>query len=110
MAGIEKNQSKGKEEKMIVQMLTQMATTADAAAPQVVRGVAFGMPLLILAALFVVVIKWGLIIWGIVWLVRYLKRGREERQLLRLELGKLADEVQRLRQGFDKSSADSASG
>jgi len=96
---------------MIVQMLTQLATTVDAGAPQVFdRGFALGMPLFILAALLVVVVKWGLIIWGIVWLVRYLKRGREERQLLRLELGKLADEVQLLRQGFDKSAAGSASG
>jgi hypothetical protein len=78
------------------------------------RGAAHGAPLFIilgvLVALLVFVVKWGLIIWGIVWLVRYLKRGREERQLLRLELGKLADEVQLLRKGLDGSSAESASG
>ena len=96
---------------MIVQTLVQLAATVDPAAPQAVdRGFALGMPLFILAALLVVVVKWGLIIWGIVWLVRYLKRGREERQLLRLELGKLADEVQLLRRGFDKPSAGGTSG
>ncbi len=99
---------------MIVQTLTQLAETADAGAQPVMRGAAHGAPLFFilfaLVAVLVFVVKWGLIIWGIVWLVRYLKRGREERQLLRLELGKLAEEIQLLRQGFDKSSADSASG
>jgi hypothetical protein len=110
MARIEKSPSKGKEKKMIAQELALLATTVDYSAPLAVARIerSFGIPLLILAALLVVVVKWGLIIWGIVWLVRYLKRGREERQLLRLELGKLADEIQLLRQGFDKS--DSASG
>ena len=44
-----------------------------------------------------VIVIWGLIIWGIIWLVKYLKRGRQEQQLLRLELGKLADELERMR-------------
>ncbi len=57
-----------------------------------------GFVLIILVALLVTVVKWGLIIWGIVWLVRYLKRSREERQRLRLELGKLAEEVRLIRQ------------
>ena len=53
-----------------------------------------------------------LIIWGIVWLVRYLKRNREERQRLRMELGKLADEVHLIRQKLEggkeqESSAES---
>ena len=59
-----------------------------------------GFVFIILVGLLVTVVKWGLIIWGIVWLVRYLKRSREERQRLRLELGKLAEEVQLLRQGL----------
>ena len=59
-----------------------------------------GFVFIILVGLLVTVVKWGLIIWGIVWLVRYLKRCREERQRLRLELGKLAEEVQLLRQGL----------
>jgi hypothetical protein len=88
---------------MIVQTLLALAATVGPATAQpVISGFSFGVPLFILAALLIFVVKWGLIIWGIVWLVRYLKRGREERQLLRLELGKLADEVQLLRQGFDK--------
>ena len=56
-------------------------------------GVAF---IVALAVLFTL-IKWGLIIWGIVWLVRYLKASREEKQRFRLELGKLAEEVHLLR-------------
>ena len=59
-----------------------------------------GFVIIIFVGLLVTVVKWGLIIWGIVWLVRYLKRCREERQRLRLELGKLAEEVQLLRQGL----------
>ena len=42
-------------------------------------------------------IPFFLFVWGVVWLVRYLKRGREEQQRLRLELGKLAEEVQQIR-------------
>jgi len=69
-------------------------------------GIGFG--LIILVALLVTVVKWGLIIWGIVWLVRYLKRSREERQRLRLELGKLAEEVRLIRQEL-KDTKDSDS-
>lgn len=57
-----------------------------------------GYVFIILFGLLVTVVKWGLIIWGIVWLVRYLKRSREERQRFRLELGKLAEEVRLIRQ------------
>jgi len=60
-----------------------------------------GSVLIILVVLLVTVVKWGLIIWGIVWLVRYLKRSREERQRLRLELGKLAEEVHLIRQELE---------
>ena len=59
-----------------------------------------GFVFIILVGLLVTVVKWGLIIWGIVWLVRYLKRCREERQRFRLELGKLAEEVRLIRQGL----------
>jgi len=59
-----------------------------------------GVGLIVVLAILLTLVKWGLIIWGIVWLVRYLKRSREERQRLRLELGKLAEEVQLLRQGL----------
>jgi biopolymer transport protein ExbB/TolQ len=60
-----------------------------------------GYVLVILVVLLVTVVKWGLIIWGIVWLVRYLKRSREERQRLRIELGKLAEEVHLIRQELE---------
>ena len=67
-----------------------------------------GFVLIILVVLLVTVVKWGLIIWGIVWLIRYLKRSREERQRLRLELGKLAEEVRLIRQEL-KDTKDSDS-
>jgi biopolymer transport protein ExbB/TolQ len=57
-----------------------------------------GVGFIVLLAILLTLVKWGLIIWGIVWLVRYLRRGQEEKQRFRLELGKLADEVQLLRQ------------
>jgi biopolymer transport protein ExbB/TolQ len=60
-----------------------------------------GFVFIILVGLLVTVVKWGLIIWGIVWLVRYLKRSGEERQRFRLELGKLAEEVRLIRQKLE---------
>jgi biopolymer transport protein ExbB/TolQ len=56
-----------------------------------------GFVIAILFALLATIIKWGLIIWGIVWFVRYLKRSSEERQRLRIEFGKLAEEVSLIR-------------
>jgi len=67
-----------------------------------------GFVFIILVGLLVTVVKWGLIIWGIVWLVRYLKHSREERQRFRLELGKLAEEVRLIRQEL-KGTKDSNS-
>lgn len=63
----------------------------------------FGMPggfewLVILMVFFVFVLFWGLIIVGIVWLVRFLKRSSEERRRLRMELRKLTDEMEQMRQ------------
>ena len=60
-----------------------------------------GLVFVILVGLLVTVVKWGLIIWGIVWLVRYLKRSREEKQRFRIELGKLAEEVRLIRQKLE---------
>jgi biopolymer transport protein ExbB/TolQ len=60
-----------------------------------------GFVFIILVGLLVTVVMWGLIIWGIVWLVRYLKRSREESQRFRLELGKLAEEVHLIRQKLE---------
>ena len=68
----------------------------------------FGMPggvewIVIMMAFFTVVLKWGLIIAGIIWLVKYLKRSSEERQRFRIELGKLTDEVQKIREKLEGS-------
>lgn len=62
----------------------------------------FGMPggfewLVILFVFFALILFWGLIVFGVVMLVRYLKRSSEERQRLRLELGKLTDEMEQMR-------------
>jgi len=67
-----------------------------------------GFVVAILLGLLATIIKWGLIIWGIVWLVRYLKRSNEEKQRFRMELGKLAEEVHLLRQEM-KNGKDSDS-
>jgi protein-S-isoprenylcysteine O-methyltransferase Ste14 len=56
-----------------------------------------GFLVAILFGLLATIIKWGLIIWGIIWFVRYLKRSNEEKQRLRMELGKLAEEVSLIR-------------
>ena len=68
-----------------------------------------GFVFIILVGLLVTVVKWGLIIWGIVWLVRYLKRSREERQRFRLELGKLAEEVRLIRQKLEGGNKQESS-
>ena len=68
-----------------------------------------GVGVIVILAILFTLIKWGLIIWGIVWLVRYLKGSREERQRFRLELGKLAEEMHLLRQELkpaEKGPAD----
>ncbi|MHC4361887.1 MAG: hypothetical protein ACYSTZ_03590 [Planctomycetota bacterium] len=87
---------------MILERLMELAHTAQEAAPGVgeFRSGLGGTLLVIALGLLLVsifVVKWGLIIWGIVWLVRYLKGSREERRRFRLELGKLAEEVHQLR-------------
>ena len=69
-----------------------------------------GFVFILLFGLLATLIKWGLIIWGIVWLVRYLKRCREERQRLRIELGKLAEEVHLLRQELKGGKEQDSSG
>ena len=67
-----------------------------------------GFVVAILFGLLVTIIKWGLIIWGIVWFVRYLKRSNEEKQRLRMELGKLAEEVSLIRKELkDDKAGDS---
>ena len=41
---------------------------------------------------------WGLLFFGAIWLIRYLMRSAKEHRRLRLEVGKLAEEIHRLRQ------------
>ena len=68
-----------------------------------------GFVVAILFGLLFTIIKWGLIIWGIVWLVRYLNNSREERQRFRIELGKLAEEVSLIRKELkDRKVSDSS--
>jgi Flp pilus assembly protein TadB len=67
-----------------------------------------GVVVLVLIGVLFTLIKWGLIILGIVWLACYLRRSQDERQRFRLELGKLAEEVQLLRRELkDSRSANS---
>ena len=68
-----------------------------------------GFVVAILFGLLATIIKWGLIIWGIVWLVRYLKRSNEEKQRFRLELGKLAEEVSLIRKELKDGKASDSS-
>ena len=69
----------------------------------------FGMPggfewLVIMFVCFFLMLFWGLIIFGIIWLVRYLNRSSEEKQRLRMELGKLTDEMEQMRQDIESGA------
>ena len=69
----------------------------------------FGMPgvfewLVILAVFFLIMLFWGLLVFGIIWLVRYLKRSSEEKLRLRMELGKLTDEMEQMRQEIESGT------
>ena len=69
----------------------------------------FGMPggfewLVIMFVFFFLMLFWGLIIFGIIWLVRYLKQSSEEKQRLRMELGKLTDEMEQMRQEIESGA------
>ena len=68
-----------------------------------------GFVFVILFVLLATIIIWGLIIWGIVWLVRYLKRSSEERQRLRIEFGKLAEEVSLIRKELKDNKVSNSS-
>ena len=48
--------------------------------------------------MFVVICFWGLVIFGLVKLIKYLGSAGREQKLIRMELSKLADEVQQIRQ------------
>ena len=82
-------------------MIPQIITAVQAVEP--VARTAFksnfgGMPVFPCIMLLVGIAFWGLIIFGIVQLVRFLGSARKEQKLIRMELGKLADEVGQIRQ------------
>ena len=64
----------------------------------------FGVVVIPCIMLLVGIAFWGLIIFGIVQLVRYLGSARKEQKLIRMELGKLADEVGQIRQELKKGT------
>jgi len=94
---------------MILYVLMELARTAQTT-PEVgePKSGLIGLFVVVLGVLFVFIVTCGPIIWGIVWLVRYLKRSSEERQRYRLEFGKLAEEVRLIRQELE-STKDSDS-
>ncbi len=47
--------------------------------------------------LLVVICFWGLVIFGLIKLIKYLGSAGREQKLIRMELSKLADEVQQIR-------------
>ncbi len=58
--------------------------------------------------LVLMIILWVLSILLVIWIIRSLIRNKRENQRLRLEVGKLADEIQQIRkQTEDKQSEDS---
>jgi hypothetical protein len=53
-----------------------------------------------------------LFVWGVVWLIRYLKRAAAEKLRIRMEVSKMAEEVHLLRQelkGKEKSDSPAQS-
>ena len=84
---------------MICEILAYVQTSMGGGAEQMPKTYMTFMPCIFIGfGVLILIVKWGLIIWGIVWLVKYLNRSKEEKQLLRLELGKLADEIGQIRQ------------
>jgi len=79
-----------------------MINTISILAARTQNGVTFVMPALVSLLPLI------LFIWGIVWLIRYLKRLGEERQRLRMEVSKLADELEQLRKQSELKNAGSA--
>ena len=48
------------------------------------------------------ILIFSLYIVGTVWVVRYLKRAAEERQRLRIELGRIGEELEQLRKQMER--------
>jgi Sec-independent protein translocase protein TatA len=83
-------------------MIQQIFVVAQTAEP--VRSVLLQTPKAWTFAIFpcimllVVICFWGLVIFGLVKLIKYLGSAGREQKLIRMELSKLADEVQQIRQ------------
>jgi uncharacterized membrane protein YqiK len=58
--------------------------------------------------LIVVLIVWVLPILLVIWIIRSLIRNKRENQRLRLEVGKLADELQQIRKQMRNRQPDSS--
>jgi len=62
-------------------------------------------------SLLIILVVLGIPVFLIVFFVRYLSRSSKERQKMRLELGKLADELEQVRkQAEERKKDESASG
>ncbi len=63
----------------------------------------FGLPGLfeLMLIVFIVLIHYVLPILLVIWIIRSLVRNKRENQRLRLEVGKLADEVQQIRKQME---------
>jgi len=90
-------------------MISQILVVAQTAEP-VVSPVLLQPPRAWVLAIFpcimllVGICFWGLVIFGLVKLIKYLSTAGKEQKLIRMELGKLADEVQQIRQELKAGS------
>ena len=87
-------------------MISYILTVSPQAAP--VKH-AMGINIFALAVFLFYIFLFALIVVGLIRLVRFLGSGSKEIKLIRMELGKLADEVQQLRQEF-KGGSDKEGG
>jgi biopolymer transport protein ExbB/TolQ len=94
---------------MILHVLMELERTAQITEVGEPKSGLIGMLVVIFGILFVFIVTWGPIIWGILWLVRYLKRSNEERQRLRMEFGKLAEEVSLIRKELKECKISNSS-
>ena len=94
---------------MILHVLMELARTAQTTEAGGPKSGLIGLFIVLLGILFVFIVTLGPIIWGIVWLVRYLKRSSKERQRLRIELGKLAEEVSLIRKELKEGKVSNSS-
>ena len=76
----------------MIPQIVAAVQTAEPMARTVVKS-NFGVMVIPCIMLLVGIVFWGLVIFGIVQLVRFLGSARKEQKLIRMELGKLAEEV-----------------